>query len=202
MNNIKMHGAWIQVNYWLNVEKKEPSPSSAVVWCPPPPMCPRYLLTKPPKVMMFSYQYVKIYISTVMQLYVWHCQLFIHDTHFKFFFFFPEVGRTGYHGSTSGPNVLLNSNFHPLLFYTSDFWGDFFMFFCIVFYVLSIFSPHSSCHHFSQFIPLSLLYGKTFLMLYSASVKPGAYFLCPKLIANVRRDPSPHPRQHLLPFWH
>lgn len=117
-----------------------------MVWCPPPPMCPRYLLTKPPKVMMFSYQYVKIYISTVMQLYVWHCQLFIHDTHFKFFFFFPEVGRTGYHGSTSGPNVLLNSNFHPLLFYTSDFWGDFFNVFlhsvlCFIYFFPSLFLP-------------------------------------------------------------
>lgn len=66
--------------------------------------------------------------------------------------------------------------------------------------VLSIFSSLSSHRDFSQFIPPSLLYGKTFLMLYSASVKPGAYFLCPKLIANVRRDPSP--RHHLLPFWH
>lgn len=139
----------------------------------------------------YSYAAVRLTLST---FYTWYS--------LQVFLFFPEVGRTGYHGSTSGPNVLLNSNFHPLLFYTSDFWGDFFMFFCIVFYVLSIFSPHSSCHHFSQFIPLSLLYGKTFLMLYSASVKPGAYFLCPKLIANVRRDPSPHPRQHLLPFWH
>lgn len=92
------------------------------------------------------------------------------------------VDRTGCHGSTtSGPNVLFNSNFNPLLFYTSDFYLQ---------SVLSIFSSLSSNHHFSQFIPPpSLLYGKTFLMLYSASVKPGAYFLCPKLIANVRRDP-------------
>lgn len=202
MNNIKMHGAWIQVNYWLNVEKKEPSPSSAVVWCPPPPMCPRYLLTKPPKVMMFSYQYVKIYISTVMQLYVWHCQLFIHDTHFKFFFFFPKWAAQVTMAAHLDPMCYLTAIFILYFFIHQTFGGIFLMFFCIVFYVLSIFSPHSSCHHFSQFIPLSLLYGKTFLMLYSASVKPGAYFLCPKLIANVRRDPSPHPRQHLLPFWH
>lgn len=110
----------------------------------PPHMCPRYQLTKPPKVMLFSHQYVKISISTVVQLCIWHRQLFIHDAHFKSFLFF-EVGRTGYHGSTtSGPNVLLNSNFHPRLFYTSNFWGEFFfMFFCIVFYLFfpSLFWP-------------------------------------------------------------
>lgn len=35
-----------------------------------------------------------------------------------------------------------------------------------------------------------VLYRKTFLVFYSAPVKPGAYFQCPKLIANVRTDPS------------
>lgn len=39
-------------------------------------------------------------------------------------------------------------------------------------------------------LPPSVLYGKTFLVFYSAPVKPGAYFQCPKLIANVRTDPS------------
>jgi len=38
--------------------------------------------------------------------------------------------------------------------------------------------------------PLVFLYGNTFLVFYSAPVKPGAYFQCPKLIANVRTDPS------------
>lgn len=38
----------------------------------------------------------------------------------------------------------------------------------------------------------SVLYGKTFLVFSSAPVKPGAYFQCPKLIANVRKDPSSH----------
>lgn len=37
-------------------------------------------------------------------------------------------------------------------------------------------------------------------MRYSALVKPGAYFLCPKLIANVRRDPSPLPPPSPPPF--
>lgn len=139
MNNIKMHGAWIQVNYWLNVEKKEPSPSSAVVWCPPPPMCPRYLLTKPPKVMMFSYQYVKIYISTVIQLYIWHCQLFIHDTHFKFFFFFPKWAAQVTMAAHLDPMCYLTAIFILYFFIHQTFGGIFFMFFCIVFYVLSIF---------------------------------------------------------------
>lgn len=91
------------------------------------------------------------------------------------------MGRTGCHGSTtSGPNVF-NSNFNPLLFlYIRFLFAECFIYFF----------PPSLPTTISLFIPPPLLlYGKTFLMLYSASVKPGAYFLCPKLIANVRSDP-------------
>lgn len=74
--------------------------------------------------------------------------------------------------------------------------------------LISIFS-HSlpSAISLDLSLPPSVLYGKTFLVFYSAPVKPGAYFQCPKLIANVRKDPSSHsppppPHHHLLPFWH
>lgn len=59
--------------------------------------------------------------------------------------------------------------------------------------LISIFS-HSlpSAISLDLSLPPSVLYGKTFLVFYSAPVKPGAYFQCPKLIANVRKDPSSH----------
>lgn len=140
----------------------------------------------------YSYPAVRLTLSTFLYMILTS----------SFSFFFPKWAAQVTMAAHLDPMCYLTAIFILYFFIHQTFGGIFFMFFCIVFYVLSIFSPHSSCHHFSQFIPLSLLYGKTFLMLYSASVKPGAYFLCPKLIANVRRDPSPHPRQHLLPFWH
>lgn len=67
-----------------------------------------------------------------------------------------------------------------------------FLFFFTLFLTLHLsFSrslPSPASLHFS--LPPSVLYGKTFLVFYSAPVKPGAYFQCPKLIANVRTDPS------------
>lgn len=94
-------------------------------------MCPQYLLTKPAKVVLFSKQYVKICISIGVQLCVCHCLFFIHDINFKIEFLFFKVGCTSYHGSTtSGHNVLLNSNLPPFL---HQFFRRFF--FLIVFYL-------------------------------------------------------------------
>lgn len=53
----------------------------------------------------------------------------------------------------------------------------------------SLLSPPLSLSIFPSLPPL-VLYRKTFLVFYSAPVEPGAYFQCPKLIANVRTDPS------------
>lgn len=84
----------------------------------------------------------------------------------------------------------------------------FFHFFQIFFLgLISIFFSHSlpSTISLDLSLPPSVLYGKTFLVFCSAPAKPGAYFQCPKLIANVRKDPSscsPLHHQHLLPFWH
>lgn len=56
--------------------------------------------------------------------------------------------------------------------------------------LISLFSLSSQLVSLRSSIRPLVLYRKTFLVFYSAPVKPGAYFQCPKLIANVRTDPS------------
>lgn len=108
------------------------------------PMCPRYLLTKPPKVMLFSLQYVKICISTAVQLCVWHRPRFKRDTHLKIEIF---VFQSGPHRLPWQHNIwtqcVTQQQFSSSFFNTSDFfgWGGFFMFFFFFLHsVLSIFS--------------------------------------------------------------
>lgn len=94
------------------------------------------------------------------------------------------VGHAAHHDSTtSGPNLLFKSDRFFAFFYITFFY-PFSQHYLFLHSLLPAISLNLS------FSP-SVLYGKTFLMFYSALLKPGAYFQCPKLIANVRKDPSP-----------
>lgn len=155
---IKMHGAWIPVVKWWKTG------IFPTLGCKP--MRPRYLLAKPPKVMLFSLQYVKICISTAVQLCVWHRPCFKRDTHLKMEIF---VFRSGPHRLPWQHNIwtqcVTQQQFSSSFFNTSDFFfgggGGFFMFFFFFYIVFYLFFPsHSSHHHFSQFIPLSLFLWK------------------------------------------
>lgn len=105
--------------------------------------------------------------------------------------------KTDHDRFTSGPKELLNNHLSFSAFF----------FFCFNIFHVFFFPKPLSLHLISIFLNLnalpsaisldlsllpSVLYGKTFLVFSSAPAKPGAYFQCPKLIANVRKDPSSH----------
>ena len=91
---------------------------------------------------------------------------------------------------TSGIKVLLSNKNPPLSFFSFYFFFSLSFCFSPFLKYLSLFISFFPALSLTFSLPLLVLYRKTFLVFCSTPAKPGAYFQCPKLIANVRTDPS------------